>query len=206
MPYRPTAKTKARRAAQFDALLKTALAIVAREGFQALTINRLAREAGIATGTVYKYFDSKAHLSSDVFRLATEKEVEKVRVASFPEQPASCQQRLMNAVTTFSERAISGGRLAYALIAEPVDPMVEQERLIYRKAYADIFERLIEEAMAKKEFPEQTASVSAAALVGVLAEVLVAPLGRGMPITDYNQLIEPIRQFCLRAVTGLLRA
>ncbi len=202
MPYRPTAKTQARRTERRDAQLKTALAIVAREGFQALTINRLAKEAGIATGTVYKYFESKAHLCSEVFRLATEKEVEKVRAASFPKQPAHSQQRLANAVTIFAERAILGGRLAYALIAEPVNPMVEQERLIYRKAYADIFEQLIEEAVTKKEFPPQTAHVSAAALVGILSEALVAPLARGIPITDHNNLVKAIKQFCLRAVAG----
>jgi len=202
MPYRPTPKTRARRAAQIDSLLKTAVAIVAADGFQGLTISRLAQQAGIATGTVYKYFDSKAHLCSAVFRRATEKEVEQVRAASFPPLPALCSQRLISAVTLFAERAIAGGRLAYALIAEPMDPMVERERLIYRKAYADIFERLIDEGIDGGEFPAQCANISAAALVGILSEALVAPLGRGMSEGDHNLLIDPIRQFCLRAVAG----
>ncbi|PCJ44839.1 MAG: TetR family transcriptional regulator [Alphaproteobacteria bacterium] len=201
MSYRPTAKTRARRKAQHESLLKTAVSIVARDGFQGLTISRLARETGIATGTVYKYFDSKAHLCAEVFRRATEREVEMVQAASFPEQPASCRQRLTDAVTIFAERAILGGQLAYALIAEPVAPAVEQERLIYRKAYAGIFEQLIEEGVKINEFPDQSPSVSAAALVGILAEVLVAPLGRGDAVTDQNQLIDPIREFCLRAIT-----
>ncbi len=200
MSYRPTAKTRARQKAQYESLLKTAVSIVARDGFCGLTISRLARKTGIATGTVYKYFDSKAHLCAGVFRRATEREVEMVRAASFPEQPAPCRQRFTNAVTVFAERAILGGRLAYALIAEPVDPAVEQERLIYRKAYADIFERLIEEGVKTKEFPDQSPRVSAAALVGILAEVLVAPLGRGEYVKDQNQLIDPIRQLCLRAI------
>jgi len=200
MSYRPTAKTRARQKAQHESLLKTAVSIVARDGFCGLTISRLAREAGIATGTVYKYFDSKAHLCAEVFRRATEREVEIVRATSFPENAVSCRQRLTDAVTIFAERAILGGRLAYALIAEPVDPAVEQERLIYRKAYADIFEQLIKEGIKTKEFPGQSPQVSAAALVGILAEVLVAPLGRNEGIKDHKQLISPIRQFCLRAI------
>ncbi len=200
MSYRPTAKTRARQKAQHESLLKTAVSIVARDGFHGLTISRLARETGIATGTVYKYFDSKAHLCAEVFRRATEREVDMVRAASFPEQPAPCRQRLTDAVTIFAERAILGGRLAYALIAEPVAPAVEQERLIYRKAYAGIFEQLIEEGVETNEFPGQSPSVSAAALVGILAEVLVAPLGRGDAVTDQSLLIDPIRKFCLRAI------
>ncbi|MCF6197200.1 MAG: TetR/AcrR family transcriptional regulator [Emcibacter sp.] len=200
MSYRPTAKTRARQKAQHESLLKTAVSIVARDGFHGLTISRLARETGIATGTVYKYFDSKAHLCAEVFKRATEREVDMVRAASFPEQPAPCRQRLTDAVTIFAERAILGGRLAYALIAEPVAPAVEQERLIYRKAYAGIFEQLIEEGVKTDEFPSQSPSVSAAALVGILAEVLVAPLGRGDAVTDQSLLIGPIRKFCLRAI------
>ncbi|NOZ65881.1 MAG: TetR/AcrR family transcriptional regulator [Alphaproteobacteria bacterium] len=200
MSYRPTAKTRARQKAQHESLLKTAVSIVARDGFHGLTISRLARETGIATGTVYKYFDSKAHLCAEVFRRATEREVDMVRAASFPDQPAPCRQRLTDAVTIFAERAILGGRLAYALIAEPVAPAVEQERLIYRKAYAGIFEQLIEEGVETNEFPDQSPSVSAAALVGILAEVLVAPLGRGDAATDQSLLIDPIRKFCLRAI------
>ncbi|PCJ32517.1 MAG: TetR family transcriptional regulator, partial [Alphaproteobacteria bacterium] len=105
MSYRPTAKTRARQKAQHESLLKTAVSIVASDGFCGLTISRLAREAGIATGTVYKYFDSKAHLCAEVFRRATEREVEIVRATSFPENAVSCRQRLTDAVTIFAERA-----------------------------------------------------------------------------------------------------
>jgi len=202
MSYRPTAKTEAHRAAQHESLLKAATAIVAAGGFQALTISQLAKTAGVATGTVYKYFTSKARLCSEVFKLATEKEVNKVRDASFPALVAPCRDRMLDAVTTFAERAILSGRLAYALIAEPVDPAVEAERLIYRKAYADIYQRLIEEGIAKGEFPPQTASVSAAALVGGLAEALVVPLGQGLPTAEQPGLIKAIKQFCLRAIGG----
>lgn len=201
MAYRSTAKTKKHRIERLDVLLNTALSIVISGGFQALTINNLATKAGIATGTVYKYFDSKAQLCSEVFKLATIKEVEKVQLASFPEQYINCKIRLINAVTIFAERAIKSERLAYALIAEPVNPILELERLKYRKAYANIFEQLINEGILKKEFPKQNSSISGAALVGVLAESLVTPLGQGINISDPTELINSIKNFCLRAVT-----
>ena len=70
MPYRPTEKTEARKKAQHKLLLTTALQIVAKQGFQNLTIAFLAEQAQVAIGTVYKYFESKAELCAGAFRLA----------------------------------------------------------------------------------------------------------------------------------------
>ena len=40
-------------------------------------------------------------------------------------------------------RALAEPVRAYALIAEPVDPAVEAERLTFRRAYADLFARAL---------------------------------------------------------------
>lgn len=204
MPYRPTEKTEARKKAQYNLLLTTALSLVASEGFQNLTIALLAEQAQVAIGTVYKYFDSKAELCAAVFRCATEKEVLNVQQAAFPEdKDVSCEQRLVNAIQIFSERALEGYRLAYALIAEPVEAMVQQERLKYRQAYGEIFEALIEEAMQSKEFCEQDPQVSASALVGALAETVLGSVGKQISEAkdiDRQKVIQQIQGFCLRAV------
>lgn len=204
MSYRPTEKTEARKKAQNDLLLTTALTLVARKGFQNLTIALLAEQAQVAIGTVYKYFDSKADLCSAVFRRATEKEVAQVQLAAFPEESKlSCELRLANAIQVFSERALQGYRLAYALIAEPVDAIVQHERLKYRQAYAEIFEALIQEAVSAKEFCQQDAEVSAAALVGILSETLLGSIGSHISAAkaiDQQKLIKNIQECCLRAV------
>jgi len=218
MPYRPTEKTKAHKAAQYSHLLNQAVRLVAQNGFQGLTISKLARQADLATGSVYKYFESKAQLCAEVFKSATEREVEQVRVAALSDTSLSCRLRLIHAIQVFSERALDSDRLAYALIAEPVDPTVETQRLIYRQAYADIYAQLIAEGIGNKEFPHQNVEITATALVGVIAETLIAPLGRKMdPRRDSTdgsvnstidkqsqaELLKDIQQFCLRAVTGM---
>jgi AcrR family transcriptional regulator len=203
MPYRPTEKTEARKKAQYNLLLTTSLTLVARDGFQNLTIALLAEQAQVAIGTVYKYFDSKADVCAAVFRQATEKEVARVQQSAFPEHNETCEQRLLNAIQVFSERALQGHRLAYALIAEPVEEMVQRERLKYREAYGKIFEALILEGIANKEFCQQDAQVSASALVGTLAETLLGSIGRQISEAkeiDRQKLIEQIQGFCLRAV------
>ena len=36
--------------------------LLAKEGFQALSMQKLAKEAGVAAGTIYRYFEDKHHL------------------------------------------------------------------------------------------------------------------------------------------------
>ena len=202
MAYRPTEKTLARKAELRQRLLGASLELVSLGGFGALTIAAAATQAGMATGAVYKHFESKAHLCVEVFRLATEKEVAVVREATLG--TGAPGERLLHAVEAFAVRALRSPRLAFALIAEPVDAMVDAQRLRYRQAYADVFEQLVRQGIASGEFAAQPASVSAAALVGVIAESLVGPLS--WPLTDRPQLetenlIAAIQAFCLRAVS-----
>ena len=81
--------------------------------------------------------------------------------------------------------------------------MVQVERLKYREAYADIFEALINEGISKNEFCRQDARVSAAAMVGTLAETLLGSIvldRKAIKQINQREVIEEIRSFCLRAV------
>lgn len=201
MAYRPTEKTQARKVAVRETFLKAALELVTQGGFQALTVAAAAQQAGMATGAVYKHFESKAHLCAELFRMATEKEVAVVQAAALGN--GSAADRLLAAINVFAMRALRGQRLAYALIAEPVDTLVDVERLRYRHAYAAIFEQLIAAGVGTGEFPPQDPAVSAAALVGVISESLVGPLSwqrDTQPPMEQTRLIRSIQAFCLRAV------
>lgn len=206
MAYRPTAKTLARKAELRQRLLDAALGRVSNVGFGALTIVGVAAQAGIATGAVYKHFDSKAALCGEVFRIATEREVAFVRENALG--PGTPAERLLRTIQAFAERALRNPRLAFALIAEPVDPSIDVQRLLYRQAYADVFLELLEQGIAQGDFAQQLPSVSAAALVGVVAESLVGPLTWSVAhkaVLETETLVAAIQAFCLRAVqaTGL---
>lgn len=203
MAYRPTEKTMARKAENRQKLLDAALALVSRGGFGALTMLAVAAEAGIATGAVYKHFESKAQLCAEVFRIATEREVAVVRQTALG--AGSPSERLLHAVEAFALRALRNPRLAFALIAEPVDALVDAQRLLYRHAYADVFVELVAQGIASGEFADQPPSVSAAALVGVIAEAMVGPLSwptPQKPELESDALIAAIQAFCLRAVAA----
>src|SRR5262249_60197594 len=85
-------------------------------------------------------------------------------------------ERLEAVVATFARRALRHRRLAWALVYEPVDPLVDAERLVYRREYCRHMAALLRAAIAAGEIPDQNAELSAAALVGAIAESLVGPL------------------------------
>lgn len=203
MAYRPTEKTQARKAELRQRLLDAALELVSSGGFGALTMVGVASRAGIATGAVYKHFESKAQMCAEVFSIATEKEVAVVRDNALGAGTASL--RLQRAIEAFAQRALRNPRLAFALIAEPVDALVDEQRLRYRHAYAEVFQELLTQGIQSGEFAAQTPSVSAAALVGVIAESLVGPLSwpqPGQTPPEAGPLIAAIQAFCLRAVAA----
>ncbi|WP_139978052.1 TetR/AcrR family transcriptional regulator [Nocardioides litoris] len=177
MPYRRTAAVQERLDATRTAIVEAAHTLVAERGYAGCSVALVAAAAGVATGTVYRHFPDKGALFAEVFRAATQREVDAVAAAAAG--PGTVAERVEACVTTFARRAFRAPRLAWALIAEPVDPQVEAERLAYRAAYRDIFARLVADAVAAGELPPQDPQVSAAGVVGAMAEALVVPLHVG---------------------------
>jgi AcrR family transcriptional regulator len=203
MPYRHTERTQARRAEVRARIVRAAHELIARGGYREAPVAAVAQRAGVATGTVYRHFPSKVELFAEVFRSASQREVDAVAAAAAPASAAGAGAgaRIAAAVETFARRALRGRRLAWALLAEPVDPAVEAERLVFRAAYRDVFAGVLREGIDAGELPAQDAELAAGALVGAIGEALVgstAPSG-GRP-RDGDALVAALVAFCLRSV------
>lgn len=175
MAYRPTPSTEARKAATRERIVDAAIAQLAEGGYAAATVQAVASRAGVATGSVYRHFPSKAELLAEVFRRASQRELDVLaEVAGGDGGPVA--PRIAAAVEAFARRALAAPTRAYALIAEPVDPAVEAERLAFRRGYRDAFARALDEGVASGELAPHDTETLAAALVGAIGEVLVGPL------------------------------
>ena len=62
MPYRRTENVKRRLAARRDAILAAARLLASEGGMASVQIAAVAARAGIAAGTVYRYFPAKTNL------------------------------------------------------------------------------------------------------------------------------------------------
>lgn len=206
MAYRITEARIDRDQAQRQRILACALERVSAGGFVALTMQALAEHVGIATGSLYRHFRSKGELAAEVFATASQREVD--ALAAILRGPGSASERLRSGLEQFAARAWQSRRLAFALIAEPVDPEVDEQRLLYREAYAELFSDLLEKGAGAGEFRVEQPGLIAACLVGAIAEALVGPLSpparaareAGQPTLELAQVSASLATFCLRAV------
>lgn len=202
MVYRRTPQVEARLSASRERILSATLAIVAEHGYAGCSVAAVARRAGVATGSVYRHFPAKADLVAEVFRTAAQREVEAVARAAALELTAA--EAIAAVIKTFARRALRAPRMAYALLAEPVDPAVEAERLVFRRAYAAAFAGIVTRGIEGGELPAQVVAVSAAALVGALGEALVGPLAAGatgVPAPDATHDLITFAQRSIGAVS-----
>ncbi|MGO1052222.1 TetR/AcrR family transcriptional regulator [Crossiella sp. CA198] len=195
MAYRRTPSVDARRAATRDRVLGVTRELLAEAGYAGCSIAAVAKRAGVAAGSVYLHFPTKADLLAEAFRLVVRHEVEAVAqaVLAAPDHRAG----VVAVVETFAGRALKAPRLAYALLAEPIDAAVERERLRFRIAFRDIVAEVLGRAVRDGDLPPQNPAVTAAALVGAVGEVLVGPLAAGHADPD---TIPNLISFCLRAI------
>jgi AcrR family transcriptional regulator len=174
MPYRRTENVVRRLAARHDAIIAAARLMASEGGMAAVQIAAVAARAGIAAGTVYRYFPAKIDLVAALLAEMTEREIGALRrAASAAPGPLSA---LSAAIMTFGRRALRDRRLTFAAIAEPVDAELDVPRIAFRRALANEFAARIASAIAEARLPEQDATLAAAALTGLVVEGLIGPL------------------------------
>lgn len=199
MPYRQTENVVRRLAARRAAILAAAGQAAAEGGMAAVQIAPVAARAGIAAGTVYRYFPAKTDLVAALVAAFSAREL--VALESAAKAAPGPLSALAAAITTFAARALASRRLAFALIAEPVEPELDAARVSYRKALSGEFETLIRAALAAGHLPQQDAALTAPALIGALIEGLIGPLApAGDDPATARARVQALTLFALRGL------
>lgn len=173
MPYRRTEGVVRRLSARHDAIMAAARHLAAEGGIASVQILPVAERAGIAAGTVYRYFPAKLDLIAALTAAQSKGEIAALEGAA--EAAPGALSALAAAIATFADRAAANRRLAFALMAEPVEAELESVRARFRAAIAHAFAQRIRRAIAAGHVAEQDAALAAAALLGALIEGLIAP-------------------------------
>jgi AcrR family transcriptional regulator len=174
MVYRRSENAVRRLSARHDAIVAAARRAASEGGMGEVRIAPIAARAGIAAGTVYRYFLGKSDLVGALIAIECEHEIAAMRsAAARAPGPLSA---LAAVIVTFAARALRHRRLAFALLAEPSDADIERRRRDYRAALTSEIERCIDAAVAAGHLPAQDAGLAARALVGGVIESLVGPL------------------------------
>jgi len=184
-----------------ERLAAAALGLLEEGGYRAASVAAIAERSGVAAGALYRHFPSKADMFVEVFRSAADRELAALRDAVAG--PGSALEKLDIVVREFTRGALERPRLAWALGYEPVDPLVDAERLAYRETYRARLAEMLEAGIEAGELPEQDAELTAAALIGAISEALVGPLS---PVSgeqaDAEALADALASLCRRAAGG----
>ena len=179
-------------------LILSAAEVVDEGGYGSASVAAIADRAGLATGALYRHFSSKADLFVELFRRAAQHQLDTMSSAAADHE--SFIDKLDAVLASYAGVALANRRLTWALVYEPVDPLVDAERLACRRHYCGQMARLIQGAIAAGEIPEQDPDLTAAAIVGALAEALVGPVH---PLASQDvkeaEIVDGIVRFCRRA-------
>lgn len=191
---------------QIDDTIRTLVQVtrdlIAEGGWSAAQMSLIAGRAGLATGSVYRYFASKIELCVQVLAEVSQREAEVA--AAIIDAPGDATARLHAAVATFVRRAARQPRLAYALIAEPCEPALDAARLHHRDALARQFARLIAEGTRRGEFVDLPSDILSTCVIGAMMEPLIRPLARAAAPRD--QEIETLAGQVATACVRMVRA
>jgi AcrR family transcriptional regulator len=220
MAYRRTERETARLAARHEAIIGAARALASESGLAAVQIMPVAERAGIAAGTVYRYFPSKDDLVAALVGATAEREIAAIRRAAAAAPGAL--SGLAAAIMAFAASTLRMRRLAWAMLAEAPPPFPPPQagedkskfppppagegregagRFAFRRNIGDEFENLIRAAIAAGHLPDQPATVMAAAVIGATVESLVGPLApNSVGPDDEYAAVQTLTLFALRAL------
>ncbi|MFF8831868.1 TetR/AcrR family transcriptional regulator [Streptomyces sp. NPDC015131] len=188
--------------ARRDMILRAAVRVFARQGFAATRVDDVAKEAGVAKGSVYLYFDSRDALLSAAFEAygaASRAVIQLARTGTGDalERIASLVRSVVGMVSAEPELA----RILVDLWAagRQGDASAVDIAAVYRDHRAVIAELLAEaeaQGVLRAGVGEGHAAVVVGAIEGCLVQWIVDP---ALPITE---LATPIVEMC---VEGLRR-
>jgi AcrR family transcriptional regulator len=198
MAYRRTERESVRLAARYDAIIRAARALASESGLRAVQIAPVAERAGVAAGTVYRYFPSKEDLVAAVVSHTAEREVAAIRAAAAA--AAGVLSGLAAALIAFGSGTVRMRRLAFAMLAEAPDGG-EAGNITFRRKIGNELEGLIQAAIAGGHLPEQPPAIMAAAVLGAMAESLAGPLAPALAGPEAERAaVQRMALFALRAL------
>jgi AcrR family transcriptional regulator len=182
-----------------QSLVAAAGELIEGGGYAAASVAAIAQRAGVSAGALYRHYPSKAELFVEVFRAAAERELAAMHEAAT--KSGTFAPRFDAVIATYARSALANRRLAWALVYEPVEEIVDVERLAYRRRYREGMAELLRAGIAERAIPEQRVALTSAAVVGAIAEALVGPLS---PVGDESvtdaELVADLVRLCRRAV------
>ena len=185
-----------------QSILHSARELIAYGGFKEASVQTIAERAGVSTGLVYRYFESKNKILIEVLSAAIRHEVEILN--QIVKMDLSAKQKLEKSVATFVKRAMHSPQLAYSLIFEPVDSELEHARFQSKQLIKQTIQEVLAEGKNNGTFTFEDINIAALGIVGAMTFVVIEPLNPSHNVVFdqayIDHFVQQIADFCVNAV------
>ncbi len=203
MPKIPASQRDAFYEARRDELTQVALKLWAERGYDKTSVAEIAREAGVAKGTFYLYFDTKQTLLLEVLRRNTL--LPNVLRLMDDLQHASLEDSVAGFVRG-SWRHLAEHRELILLVLSELPTHLDEARAFIENVIAPTNEALagyLESYMSSERASELSSVIAVRSLIGMVLVVFVSQellgAGRVLPVSE-DDITRTITELFLRGV------
>lgn len=185
------------------AIRKAAVELIAKHGFEAMTLRDLADHVGLQPGSIYRYIATKDQLLADI--MAEHMEALLVAWRKADDAAADPRTRLENFVDFHIRYHFE--RQKEVLIANlelrSLTPDTRRATVALRKAYEGELRAILEAGMALHQFPAIDSGIATNAIISMLTGVCFwySPKGR----LDADEIITIHKRLVLGSLNGAPR-
>lgn len=163
------------RAAKRERILRAAIDVFARNGFFNAKVSEVAKEAGVADGTIYLYFQGKEDLLVSIFRELTQKYLEDLRaLVSTVDDPA---EKLRSAIRFHLEQLGNDRARAVVFQVELRHSLKFMSLFTHLEfgEYLNVLRSIVEEGQSREAFRRNiSAQLVAKSIFGILDEMVTS--------------------------------
>ncbi len=187
---------------KYQAIIEAAVRVIAQQGYHNAQVSKIAKEAGVADGTIYVYFENKDDVLISVFSEKMGRFIEAIndKMKALP----SVKDKLYCLISMhFGNMAKNRD---YAVVTQielrQSNPVVQEGIGQTLKKYFDLIDGLIVEGKEEGLFPPHIDNRLARKMIfGTLDQVVTAWIMKGAKY-DLMSNVDPVYELLLYGLTG----
>ncbi|MGN7453635.1 TetR/AcrR family transcriptional regulator [Paenibacillus pasadenensis] len=189
-----------RKQEKYELILEAALKVIAENGYHGSQVSKIAKEAGVADGTIYLYFKKKEDILISLFQEKLGSLVE--RFNARVRETSSAEEALRAVCEIHYTELESNVNLAYVTQIELRQSSLELRKAIGLavKPYIELIEHILDKGVREGEFrPDLDLKLTRLLLFGAMDEVVTSWLISGMKYSLTAQVGKTV-EFFLRGL------
>lgn len=172
-------------------IVEIAVRLLAQNGYAATTVKQIAAEAGVTTGAVYHYFESKRQLVIDVYAEAQRELIREYEAAVSDDLSlAENVARILECVRAQSDSFVRNlSVVSSSLVLEATRHTELEPILVERNAFEELIRRVVLRGVARGETAPEVDAQAVIDLVMTLFQGLSARLASPITIQQHKRTL-----------------